>query len=222
MEKLIAQRTHQLEVANSELEAFASSVSHDLRSPLTTLKGFCQAFGAIYEKNLDDKGKSFLKRMDQAVDKMDALISDLLALSRVNQAELVISEFNLTKLASAIIAELWAADPNHSVDVDIAKDLTIKADERMIKVLLENLLGNAWKFSHKVDNAKIEFGQIKGTEEGPIYFVRDNGAGFPMTEIQKLFVPFERLHRPKDFPGNWCWAGNSATNCRTPRRKDLG
>ena len=201
LEKLVAKRTHQLEVANSELEAFASSVSHDLRSPLTTLKGFCQAFNAIYSAKLDDKGKSFLKRMDQAVDKMDSLISDLLALSRVNKTELEISELSLTKLASEVIAELWAGDPNHNIDVDIAKNLKCNGDGRLLKVLLENLLGNAWKFSHKSEQAKIEMGQIKGTEDSPIFFVRDNGAGFPMTEAEKLFVPFERLHRPKDFPG---------------------
>ncbi len=201
LEKLITERTHQLEIANAELEAFASSVSHDLRSPLTTLKGFCQAFDAIYANKLDDKAKSFLGRMDQAIDKMDALISDLLALSRVNQTELDVKEVNISTLARDVIAELWAADPNRTIDVDIAKNISVKGDERMLKVLLENLLGNAWKFTAKSNNAQIEMGTIAGTDETPILFIRDNGAGFSMSDVKKLFVPFERLHHKKDFPG---------------------
>ena len=202
LEQEVAQRTHQLQLANAELEAFASTVSHDLRSPLTTLKGFCQAFEALYGRSLDDKALGFLRRMFQAVDRMEALISDLLSLSRVNQTDLIVEEVDFSSLAKEVFSSLLPVERQGQVEFRVFDDMMhVRGDVRLLRLLLENLMTNALKFTSKVDCPVIELGSISGTENKPVFYLRDNGVGFSIKDAKKLFVPFERLHESKEYPG---------------------
>ena len=189
-----------LEAANKELEAFSYSVSHDLRAPLRGLDGFSQILLEDYADKLDDQGKDYLRRLRGASQRMAQLIDDLLKLSHVTRAELSLEEMDLGALAQEVAEGLRGQDPERSVRFDIAPGLTARADPRLLRVALENLLGNAWKFTGRRAEAHIEFGAAE--QDGkPAYFVRDNGAGFDPAYAGKLFGAFQRLHDAHEFPG---------------------
>lgn len=189
------------ETANKELESFSYSVSHDLRAPLRGIDGFSQALLEDEGDRLSPEGHSYLRRIRAAAQRMAELIDDLLRLSRVSRGDFRKSQIDLSAIATAIVADLRRAQPERTADVVIQEDVTAFADARLIRVALENLLGNAWKFTSKVDRARIEFGTRKDDSGQLVYFVRDNGAGFDMKYAERLFGAFQRLHAEKDFPG---------------------
>ena len=200
LEKRVEERTAQLEATNKELESFSYSVSHDLRAPLRSIDGFSQALLEDYADVLDSDGKKYLDRLRNNSRQMAGLIDDLLALSRLTRAEMKRAPVNLSATAQAVVDELRQRDPQRDVTVDIADGLKTEGDERLLRVALENLLGNAWKFTSKTSGAHIEVGQE--TQEGkPVFFVRDNGAGFDMAYSEKLFGAFQRLHGVSEFEG---------------------
>jgi PAS domain S-box-containing protein len=197
-----SERRHaaQLEVANKELEAFSYSVSHDLRAPLRSIDGFSSALMEDYADQLDDQGLSHLKRIRAATLRMAQLIDDLLKLARVSRSEMRTEAVDLSALADGILAECRKTEPNREVECVVQNHMVGHGDERLLHLVLENLLGNAWKFTSKTPRAKIEFAVAdQGGEE--VYFVRDNGAGFDMAYSEKLFGAFQRLHAAADFPG---------------------
>ena len=200
-------RTTELERANTdvaainkELEAFAYSVSHDLRAPLRSIDGFSQALMEDYPDKLDEQGKGYLQRVRSAAQRMGILIDDLLSLSRVTRSEMRRETVNLSAIAQSIAEELQETQPKRQVDFVIVPGLTTNGDSQLLHQLMENLLGNAWKFTGQHPKAKIEFGtsQVDGKET---FFVRDDGSGFDMTYADKLFGVFQRLHSQDDFPG---------------------
>ncbi len=193
-----------VERKNKELEAFSYSVSHDLRAPLRSIDGFSQALLEDYGPQLDATGQDYLRRVRAAAQRMGELIDDLLHLSRVSRAEMRHDRVDLSELARIVAAELRKRHPDRDVVVSVQDGLVANGDARLMRVVLENLLGNAWKFTAKSPRASIEFGARVGKGEGErqtVYFVRDNGAGFDMAYAGKLFAPFQRLHAESDFPG---------------------
>jgi signal transduction histidine kinase len=200
LELRIQERTVQLEATNKELEVFAYSVSHDLRAPLRSIAGFSQVLLEDYEDKLDDDGKDYLKRVRNATHRMGQLIDDLLKLSRVTRGELKLKSVDLSDLSRATVKNLRNLQPERNVEFVIESGLTVKGDSRLIQTMLENLLGNAWKFTEKRDAAKIEIGSFDQAGE-MIYFIHDNGAGFDMTYVDMLFGAFQRLHKLNEFPG---------------------
>jgi len=203
LERRVEERTVQLATANKELEAFSYSVSHDLRAPLRAVDGFSYALLQDYAKRLDDEGQDYLKRIRAAAKRMGQLIDDMLTLSRISRATLRKESVDVSALARSVLTELEEAEPQRQVDVQIAENLHAEADPNLLRIALENLLGNAWKFTSKTPQAKIEFGQVGDTRPAPLatFFVRDNGAGFDMAYAEKLFGAFQRLHRQDEFPG---------------------
>ena len=199
LELLVKLRTSELETVNKELEAFSYSVSHDLRAPLRAVDGFAQALKEDYGDRLDETGIEFIKRIRVGAQKMSVLIDDLLDLSRISRAEVNRSTIDLTKLATQIVTELEATNPGHNVEVSIAPGLTVDGDQRLIDVALHNLFENAWKYSSKKPDARIEFASEERDGE-TIFMVRDNGAGFDEQYSDKLFRAFQRLHGA-EFPG---------------------
>jgi PAS domain S-box-containing protein len=199
-EAALAERTAQLEAANKELEAFAYSVSHDLRAPLRGIAGFSSALVEDCAESLDESGKEHVKRIRRSVDRMAQLIDDLLKLSRISRSDLRCGTVDLSAQASAIAVELKSASPDRAVTFDIQQGLVARGDEQLLRVVLDNLLRNAWKFSRKRDSARIEFGATR-VEGQTAFFVRDNGAGFNMAYQQKLFGPFQRLHSAEEYEG---------------------
>ena len=193
-------RLAQLETANKELESFAYSVSHDLRTPLRSIDGFSKALLEDCWDKLDDDGKDHLRSVCAASQRMAQLIEDLLGLSRVTRTELRLRTFDLAALARAIISTLRASEPQRGVEAVIPDSLTVRADANLIRIALENLLANAWKFSSQKPQARIELGQVEQNGQNA-YFVRDNGAGFEMAYAHKLFGAFQRLHSTEEFPG---------------------
>jgi len=190
----------ELERKNKELEAFSYSVSHDLRAPLRSIDGFSQAFLEDYAGRVDAKGQGYLHRVRSAAQRMGELIDDMLQLSRVGRAEMRLEETNLSELARLIIAELKKREPDREINVKIEEGLIAEVDSRLMRIALENLIGNAWKFTGKVSEPTITLGSTT-VANGKSYFVRDNGAGFSMEYAEKLFSPFQRLHSEEDFPG---------------------
>jgi PAS domain S-box-containing protein len=199
-DELMRRHTAQLEAANAELDAFAYSVSHDLRAPLRSIDGFSQAVLEDYAGKLDATGQDYLRRVRAGTQRMGALIDDLLNLSRVTRTEMMIRTVDVSDLARQLAGELASGDPEREVDVVIAPGLEARADEGLLRVVLQNLMGNAWKFTSKRSNARIEVGMLAANGERA-YFVRDNGAGFDMAYAPKLFGAFQRLHRVTEFPG---------------------
>ncbi len=191
----------QLEAANKELEAFSYSVSHDLRAPLRSLDGFSQALLEDYHDRLDDTGRDFLQRVRAASQRMATLIDDLLSLSRVTRGELQVREVDLSALAGAAVAELQKSDPEREVSFTIAPDLVVRADPGLLRIVLQNLLANAWKFTGKRPRARVEVGAM-AHDGRRAFFVRDDGAGFDMAYAAKLFGAFQRLHASDEFPGS--------------------
>jgi len=199
-EEEVLKANTELTAVNKELEAFAYSVSHDLRAPLRSIDGFSQALIEDYSDKLDEQGKDYLQRVRSATQRMGVLIDDLLKLSRVTRSEMRRETIDLSALAQSIADELQETQPERQVDFVIAPGLTTSGDSQLLHQLMENLLGNAWKFTGKHPRAKIEFGvtQVNGKET---FFVRDDGAGFDMTYADKLFSVFQRLHKQEEFPG---------------------
>jgi len=197
----LRRRATQLENANRELEAFSYSVSHDLRAPLRSISGFSQVLTEDYSACLDEEGRDYLKRIGDASQRMAQLIDDLLDLSRLSRGEVRRAPVDLSALATAVVADLVAAHPERKVAVTIAPGLTADADPHLVRTVLVNLLGNAWKYTSRKDHAQIQFGTTTDEEGQPAFFVRDNGAGFDMAYVDKLFGAFQRLHGMKDFPG---------------------
>ncbi len=200
LEQRVIERTAQLETANKELEAFSYSVSHDLRAPLRGLDGFSQALLEDYADKLDDAGKNLLQRVRAGTQRMGQLIDDLLNLSRVSRSALHREPIDLTGIASEIAGELRERDPQRRVDLRIAENLKTEGDPQLLRLVLENLLGNAWKYTAKRPEAKIEFGSSRDNGSSSFY-VRDDGVGFDMQYAGKLFAPFQRLHGMNEFPG---------------------
>jgi light-regulated signal transduction histidine kinase (bacteriophytochrome) len=200
LERRVAERTTELAAANRELEAFSYSVSHDLRTPLRSIDGFSQALLEDYGEKLDAPGKEYVARVRTASQRMGQLIDDLLGLSRTTRHKMQVEDVNLTELASVVVAEIKQRQPERQVEFAIAPEVTVKGDGKLLRITLENLLGNAWKFTAKQPQARIEFG-VTQHEGKPAYFVRDNGAGFDMTYADKLFGAFQRLHQANEFEG---------------------
>lgn len=201
LETIVATRTAELEEINRELEAFSYSVSHDLRAPLRSIDGFSQALLEEYEDQLDETGRDYLRRVRAAAQRMATLIDDLLSLSRITRSELSWQPVDLTQLARSIVEHLRTTAPQRQVEVIIQEGMSTKGDPRFLSIALENLLGNAWKFSSTRKEARIEMGVLEQDEKEQIFFVRDNGVGFKMDYAHKLFNPFQRLHSTQEFEG---------------------
>jgi K+-sensing histidine kinase KdpD len=197
LEQRVRERTAEIEVVNRELETFSYSVSHDLRAPLRAIDGFSRALVDDYADRLDDDGRRYLSRIRAGTQRMARLIDDLLGLARIGRAPLQISTIDVSRIAGEIVAELRTRDPERVIATTIAPRLTARADARLVAIVLENLLGNAWKFTAKTSEAAIEVGAKAGA-----LFVRDNGAGFDMAYAAKLFAPFQRLHPNEEFAGD--------------------
>jgi signal transduction histidine kinase len=199
--RAVAVRTRtDLEAVNNELEAFSYSVSHDLRAPLRSINGFSQALLEDYGDKLDADGQGYLARIRAASQRMGTLIDNLLDLSRLSRSPLRWEQVNLSDLVRTIAEELQSAEPGRQVEFSIAEGVLAHGDASLLCVVLENLLGNAWKFTAKQPRAHIEFGARE--EQGQaVYFVRDDGAGFDMAYADKLFGAFQRLHRADQFAG---------------------
>ncbi|MDR9459613.1 MAG: ATP-binding protein [Dehalococcoidia bacterium] len=196
----VEKKTHQLQVYVNELEAFSYSVSHDLRAPLRSIDGFSQVLLEDYNDKLDDEGKDYLQRVRSASQHMAELIDDLLNLSRVTRCEMGSTNVDLSALAKTIAEEFQQKEPERDVQFSITPGLVVRGDANLLRVALENLLGNAWKFSGKREHARIEMGYARNNGRSA-YFVRDNGAGFNMDYTDKLFGVFQRLHSDKEFEG---------------------
>ncbi len=196
----LKQNVLQLEAANRELESFAYSVSHDLRAPLRSISGFAQAIEEDLADRLDETGKSHLQRIRGSAQRMSELIDALLDLSRMSRCELWRESVDLSALAKKEAGELTRTQPGRAVEFVIADGITAEGDPVMLRAVMENLLGNAWKFTSRRGDAKIEFGVVQKNGSNA-FFVKDNGAGFDVVYANKLFTAFQRLHPVEDYPG---------------------
>jgi light-regulated signal transduction histidine kinase (bacteriophytochrome) len=196
----LAQRAAELAIANAELERFAHSVSHDLRAPLRSITRFSQILLEDHADELDEEGKDYLGRVAAAGLRMTRMIEDLLELSRVMRAEMRREPVDLSGLAEDIAEGLEFNHPERQAEFVIERGLVAEGDRRLLRLVLENLLGNAWKFTAKQPRARIEFG-VAEREGTPAYYVRDDGAGFDMAYADRLFKVFERLHGVDEFEG---------------------
>ncbi|MFH1862064.1 MAG: ATP-binding protein, partial [bacterium] len=200
LEDRVRKRTAQLLAANQELEAFSYSVSHDLRTPLRSIDGFSLAILEEYSEQLDSVGREYLQRVRTSAQYMANLIDNLLNLSRVSRREIVWEEVDLSFLVEEIVTELRSMEAQRQVTIQIQPNLSVNGDRNLLRVLLENLLGNAWKFSGKRDQGNIEFGST-GSDDQQVFYIKDNGVGFEMEYSDKLFGAFQRLHSVDEFPG---------------------
>ena len=219
LEELVEERTREitrssaeLETANAELSAFSYSVSHDLRAPLRKMNGFSRALLDGYADSIDERGRHFLERICVNARNMGQLIDNLLRLSGISRVEMKCTTVDLSEIAEKTVAELKASEPSRNVRVAIEPNLTVNGDAKLFQTVLENLLGNAWKFTEKTEYPRVEFAATTNgacgdanaelSDGARVYFVRDNGAGFDMAYADKLFSPFERLHRQDEFEGS--------------------
>jgi PAS domain S-box-containing protein len=200
LERRVRTRTQQLEEANRELAGFSYSMSHDLRAPLRSINGFSYALQRDYADNLDAKGIENLDRVRVATQKMGQLIDDMVRLIHISRVEMSWTDVDLGRIAEQVIDEHRARDPDRRVEFTAAPLCVVRGDAGLLRILLENALGNAWKYSAMRLFAKIEFGRT-GTTDNPVFFVRDNGCGLDMQYAEKLFDAFQRLHGGKEFPG---------------------
>ena len=196
-----AELVRDLEHKNRELESFSYAVSHDLRAPLRRIDGFAQALADHLKDGLDATGAKYLANVREAAQHMSQLIDDVLHLSRVTRSELRQQEVDMSGLAEFCLGRLREASPDRVVTARVRPGVTAVGDGRLLRIALENLLSNAWKFTGKRDDAVVEFGTAQVAGE-TVYFVRDNGVGFDMAYAGKLFGPFQRLHLPTEFPGS--------------------
>jgi light-regulated signal transduction histidine kinase (bacteriophytochrome) len=192
----------ELKAVNKELEAFSYSVSHDLRAPLRSIDGFSQALLEDYLEQLDAPGQDHLHRIRSASQRMGQLIDDLLTLARVTRSDFRLQAVDLSQIASSICTHLQQTEPTRPVEFGLQTGVVVQGDAQLLHLVLENLLNNAWKFTGKQPQTKIEFGAIPQENHPITYFVRDNGVGFEMTFVDKLFKPFQRLHGMQEFVGN--------------------
>jgi PAS domain S-box-containing protein len=200
LNRRLGDKISELEDANKDLEALIYAVSHDLRAPLRSISGFARFIMEDYGDRLDGQGRDYLSRMNRGAIKIGRLIEDLLSLSRASRQEINRTTLDMSKMASSIVSELRASDPSRAVATDIAGGISARGDEKLTGVALSNLIGNAWKFTSKTKDARIEFGEVR--ENGrKTFFVRDNGAGFEARHKEKMFLPFHRLHSDTEFEG---------------------
>jgi signal transduction histidine kinase len=200
VEAQVQRVNRELLASNKELEAFSYSVSHDLRAPLRSIDGFSQALLEDCADALDERGKSYLHRVRAAAQRMGSLIDDFLNLAKVTRAEVHVERLSISNLARSVAAELQKTQPERQVDFQIEDGLEAAADTRLLRIVLENLLGNAWKFTSKRTHATIQIGAVEA-KGAHAYFVRDNGAGFDASYAERLFGAFQRLHAMTEFPG---------------------
>jgi len=200
LEERVERRTAELAALNKELASFSHSVSHDLRAPLRALEGFGKALIDDCAGALDEQGKHYVDRIRAGCHRMSELIEDLLRLSGVTAAEMSYETVDLSEMAREVAAELRKGEPERNVEFIIPDGLVVEGDRRLLRILVEHLLGNAWKFTSRHPTARIELGATAG-EEGQVFFVRDDGAGFDTQYAHKLFAPFQRLHSQEEFPG---------------------
>jgi PAS domain S-box-containing protein len=200
LNEILKHRAAALEIANNELEAFAYSVSHDLRAPLRSMEGFSQALLEDCFDILNDECKDYLKRIQNSAELMAQLIDDMLRLSQITRVDMILNKVNLSEMAHTVAAKLKNNSPDRKITFEITAGLTAYGDGKLLSIALENLFGNALKFTGPVPEAHIEFG-ITENRGQKAYFVRDNGVGFDMTYANKLFKPFQRLHTIAEFPG---------------------
>ena len=201
LETAVRARTSELEAANAELEAFTRSVSHDLRAPLRAISGFAQVLSDDCSDRLSPQDADYLRRIRAGAHKMGVLIDDLLRLSRTGKCGLEVASVDLALPCREILAELASGSPERRVETVVAELLPARGDAQLLRQMLENLLGNAWKFTAKTEGARIEVGSSLEAEGWLDLFVRDNGAGFDMAHVGKLFRPFQRLHQEDQYPG---------------------
>ena len=196
----LTEHTIALEAANKELEAFSYSVSHDLRSPLRSIDGFSLALLEDYGEQLDETGQDYLTRVRAASQRMAQLIDDLLQLSKLTRKEMQREKVDLSALAKSVTEELQRNQPDRHTNFIIGENLTTIGDEKLLHVMLENLIGNSWKFTGRKDDPTIEFNSSHNNGKS-VYYVKDNGAGFDMEYADKLFGAFQRLHTTNEFEG---------------------
>jgi signal transduction histidine kinase len=200
LERCVEDRTRQLTDANKELEAFAHSISHDLRGPLRAVNNFTHLLVEECADQFNERARGYVDRVLGGVKRMEQLIEDLMRLSRVNGADLRRTEIDVSKMVEQIVAEFHAREPERHVGTTIRDGVVAQADPQLLRIALENLLGNAWKFTRNAADPRIEFGMENRNEQ--VLFVRDNGAGFNAEYAKDLFVPFRRLHTAEEFPGS--------------------
>ena len=200
LEQRVQERTHELRAANAELEAFSYSVSHDLRAPLRAIDGFSQIVLSRYADKLDADGRHALERVRAGSQRMGVLIDSMLELSRLDRRPLELGDVDLSALAGEVVEELRAGEPERDVEVVIEPDVSAVGDKELLRVVLQNLLGNAFKFTSQQPHARVQFGCTERTRDAAS-FVRDNGIGFDMNYADKLFRPFVRLHAESEFSG---------------------
>ena len=200
LEQRVAERTRELELLNRELESFSYSVSHDLRAPLRAISGFSSVIDSEYSDRLGVEGRRYFSRLRSGIDSMSNLIDDLLRLSLIARQGMRSESVDLSAMTGDIADELSAGEPARMVDWVIAPDIGCSGDPGLLKAALRNLLGNAWKYSSRRDDARIEFG-VTVVDGAAAYFVRDNGSGFDMARAGKLFQAYQRLHTASEFPG---------------------
>jgi signal transduction histidine kinase len=191
----------EIEAANRELEAFSYSVSHDLRAPLRSITGFSQALLEDYADALDEQGRDYLNRVVRGGQRMADLIEDMMDLSRISRSEMLRGPVDLTATALEIADELAQGNPDRRIEIDVEPHLIADGDPKLLRIMIENLLSNAWKFTGRQPDARIEFGALPSDNGGQVFYIRDNGAGFDMDHAARLFTPFHRLHREVEFPG---------------------
>jgi PAS domain S-box-containing protein len=200
LEQRVRDRTAKLESANKELESFSYSVSHDLRSPLRGIDGFSLILLEDHAAKLDDQGKGYLEKIRKAAQKMGFLIDDFLKLSRVTRYELKAETVDLSQMVKTIVGTLRQNHPERQIEMILQDGLAVQGDRYLLRIVMNNLLENAWKFTGQTEKARIEFGRSR-VDGKTVYFIKDNGVGFDMTYGDKLFRPFQRLHATQDFPG---------------------
>jgi signal transduction histidine kinase len=201
LEVRVAERTAELRFVNQELEAFARTAAHDLKTPLSGIIGLAEILRIRYQSLLGPEGDRMTSLIQKSAENMAVLIDDLLSLSRVTTHDLAVERVDLAAIASAVVSDLRLAEPSREVTVSIRGPMHIQADEGLLRSLMANLIGNAWKFTSKVASPHIEVGCDNTHEGWVVYFVRDNGAGFAMSEAAKVFEPFHRFHTTQDFAG---------------------
>jgi len=200
LEKLVKERTLKLEAVNAELDAFNYSVSHDLRAPIRSMEGFSKILLKNNENTLNEESKDHLNRIIKGAARMKDLVDSLLKISRISRRDLVKNKINISDLATNIFKTLRSDHPERLINVVIEKDLFLYGDKKLFNIALENLIDNAWKFTSKVTDPRIELGSIK-SESGVIFFIKDNGCGFDMEYADKIFIAFQRLHNKNEYPG---------------------